>query len=122
MTYRHHHPVARLQGLADGWPEVSIKGTRRHATQGLILYSNLLCIEVLGEVVAPAPLAVVAVAQRAVAHGAVAYQKQHGAIALAGAARGRARHQRLGDGIRGVIYHLVDVLDRVRQVVETLRV
>ena len=121
MAYRHHDPVAGLQRLADGWPEVCIKGTRRHAAQRLVLDRNLVCIEILGEVVAPAPLAVVAIAQRAVAHRGVAHKKQHRLLSLTCRAWFRTRHQRLGDGVRGIVHYLVHVLNGVRQVVETLR-
>ena len=68
MAYRHHHPVAWLQGLTDSRPQVCIECAGTHATQGLIFHRNLFCIKIFGEEIAPAPLAVIAISQSAIAH------------------------------------------------------
>ena len=121
MAYRHDDPVARLQRIAHGWPQVGIEGARRHAAQGLVLYRDAAVVEVAVGIVAPAPLAVAAVAARAVAHGRVAHEEEHGVRALAGAAGLGARHQCFGNAVGCVVYYFVYVFDGVGQVVEALR-
>ena len=80
-------PVAGLQGIADGRPQVGVEGAGGHAAQRLVLDGYLVGIEVLVSVVAPAPLAVGAVAPGAVAHRAVAHKVQHRVRPTPGAAR-----------------------------------
>ena len=107
MSYRDDDPVAWLQGLAHGRPEVGIEVAGGHAAQSLVLYGDLPAIEEVAGKIAPSPLAIVAIAHGTIAHGAVAYQKQYGVSALTGGARGRAVHQGLCDRVGSIIYYLL---------------
>ena len=120
MSYRDDDPVAGLQGLAHGWPEVGIEVAGGHAAQSLVLYGDLPAIEEVAGKVAPAPLAVVAIAHRAVAHGGVADEEEHRVRALTCGAGGRAVHQGLSDRVGSIIYYLLFATGR-GQVVECLR-
>ena len=62
MADADDNPIALLQSLTDGRPEVGIKGTCRHTAQGLVFDRNHVCVEILLEEISPSPLAVVAVA------------------------------------------------------------
>ena len=121
MTNRNKHPVAWLQRLANGWPEVGIERSRGHSAQSLVLHRNLVRIEVFREEIAPTPLSVVSVAQRSVAHCAIADEKHHGVLPLARRAWLRAAHQRFGNRVGGVVHHLLSVSSRVGKIVESLR-
>ena len=83
MTDRHDDPVARLECLTHGRPQVGIERAGRHASQCLVLYGNLCFVEVLIGIVAPSPLSVGAVALGAIAHGTVAHKEQHWVISFA---------------------------------------
>ncbi len=76
-------PVALADALADVGPEAVVESTAAHASEGLVLHRYLVLVEELMLVVAPAPLSVVAVAERTVAHGGVADEEEHGVVALA---------------------------------------
>ena len=83
MADGHNHPVARLQCVAHGRPQVGVERTGGHAAQRLVLDCYSAFVEVLVGIVAPSPLSVGAVALGAVAHGGVAHEIQHGVVALA---------------------------------------
>ena len=84
MTDRDDHPVACLQGIPHSWPQVGIEGAGGHASQGLVLHGDASPVEILVEEISPSPLAVVAIAEGAVAHGGVADQEEYGVVALTG--------------------------------------
>ena len=116
----HEHPVAGLQRLADGGPQVGVERARRHASQRLVLHRNLLGVEIFGEVVPPSPLPVVAVAHGAVAHGAVAHEKHHRVLPSSCAAWSWPCLQGFGYRVGGVVNHLLGGGRGVGQVVEVL--
>ena len=80
---RHYHPVARFQGFAHVGPQFVVECAAAHASEGLVLDGYLVVVEVFVLKVSPSPLAVAAVAERTVAHGRVAYEKQHRVVSLA---------------------------------------
>lgn len=119
MTDAHDDPVARLEGLAHGRPEVGIEVAGGHAAEGLVLNRDLTPVEILAGEIAPAPLTIVAITQRAVAHGGVADEEEHRVRALTGRARDRTAHKGLGDGVGGIVDDLL-FATRCGQVVELL--
>ena len=118
MTDADNHPVARLQSLMDGWPEIGIEVTGGHSAQGLVLDRNLPSVEEVAGEVSPFPLSIVSVAHRTVTHRRVAYQEKHGVLALSGRAGGRTVHQGLGDRVGCVVYDFL--LNGCREIVEAL--
>ena len=66
-------PVAGTDALLHGGPEAAVEGARRGASEGLILHGDSVLVEIFVGKAAPAPLAVVAVAERAGTHRAVAH-------------------------------------------------
>ena len=113
-------PVAWFQRLAHSGPQVGIEGARGHAAQRLVLDGDLRLIEILVGEIAPAPLSVIAVAQRAVAHRGVADEEEHGVHVATRRAGLGTRHQCLGYGVGRIVDHLVHISNGIRQVVEAL--
>ena len=70
--------VARPYALLHVGPQAAVEGATAGAAQCLVLHGDLVFVEVFVGIESPAPLAVVAVAQRAGAHGGVADQEEHG--------------------------------------------
>ena len=103
-------PVARTDGITDGRPQLVIKGAAAHAAQRLVLHRNPGGVEILVGVVAPAPLAVVAVAHGTSTHRGIANQEEHGIVPLSARTRYRTGRHGLGDTVRGVVDDAVDIL------------
>ena len=120
MANAHDHPVARLQSLPHGRPQVSIERSCRHAAEGLILHRDLASVEILVGEESPAPLTIVAVAHRAIAHGRVADEEEYGVRALPGGTRSRTVHKSLRNGVWRIVDHFF-LHHWSRQVVEPLR-
>ena len=120
MANAHNHPVARLQSLPHGRPQVGIERSCRHAAEGLILHRDLASVEILVGEESPAPLAVRAVAHRTVAHRRVADEEEHGVRALPGGTRSRTVHKSLRNGVGRIVDHFF-LHHWSRQVVEPLR-
>ena len=97
------HPVACLERVAHGRPQVGVERARGHSAQRLIFNRYFPSVEELRGIESPAPLTVGAVAARAVAHGGIADEEQHGVRALTRGARCRARHQCLRNGVGCVV-------------------
>ena len=107
-------PVAGTDALLHGGPEAAVEGARRGASECLILHGDPVFVEIFVGKAAPAPLAVVAVAERAGAHRAVAHKEEHGVVTLAGAAGYGACGGGLVEGVEGEVDHLVHVLHALK--------
>ena len=90
VAYRDNDPVAGFQCLMNSGPEVGVEGSGGHTAERLVLNGNLAFVEVFVGEISPAPLSVRSVALRAVAHGRVADEEEHGIGAFARAAGLRA--------------------------------
>ena len=60
----------------------------------------------------PSPLAIVAIAEGAIAHGAVAYHEEHGIVALARRPWCGPCHKGFVDTVGCVVHHVVYVFKR----------
>ena len=112
MTDRDDHPVASLDSLAYIRPETVVESTATHASERLIFYRNLILVKELMFVVAPAPLAVVTIAERTVAHGRVAYQEEYRIVALSAGSRNNAGGHRLVETVHCIINHMIHIFHR----------
>ncbi len=107
-------PVALADALQHVGPQAAVEGAAAGAAQGMVLHADALRVEVEVRKVAPPPLAVVAVAQGARAHGAVAHEEEHGVVAHAAAATDGACRCRLVQAVQREVRHTVHVLHRAR--------
>ena len=112
MTDRDDHPVASLDTLAHIWPETVVESTAAHASERLIFYRNLILVKELVFVIAPAPLAVISIAQGAIAHGRVAYQEEYRIVALSAGSRNNAGGHRLVETVNCIVNHMVYIFHR----------
>ena len=119
MADGDNHPVARLQRLTNGRPQVSIECTGGHASEGLVLDGDLTPVEIFIGKETPTPLAIVTVAHRTIAHRGVANKKKYGVCALTGRARSRTVHQRFRNRVRRIVDDLL-LRHRRRQVIKCL--
>ena len=107
MPDAHNHPVARFQRLANLRPKITVESTARGSSKSLVLNGYLRRVkEVLGEI-SPSPLAVVAVAQRSVAHRAVTDKEQNGMVTLSACSRFDACRAHLVEGVERQVSHMV---------------
>ena len=60
-------------------------------------------------IVAPTPLTVVTITQGSCTHRGIAYQKEHRIVTLTTRTRHRTGRHGLGDTVRGVVHHAIDV-------------
>ena len=107
------HPVASLNALSHIRPKTVVEGTAAHTSERLVFYRNLVGIEELVLVVSPAPLAVVTITQRAIAHRRVTYQEEYRIIALATGSRLDSGGHRLVQAIHGIVDNLIDIFHRL---------
>ena len=115
MTDTHNHPVARLQSLTNLRPQVTVERTARRTAQSLILHRDPLLVEEVLSKIAPAPLAVVTVAQRTVAHRTVTNQEKHRIAALTTRSRFDTRRPHLVERVQRQVRHFVQILHRLQR-------
>ena len=102
-------PVAWADGIADGRPQAFVECAAAHTSEGLIFHGDAVAVEEWLEEGSPSPLAVVAVAQCAVAHGRVAHEEEHGVVATASTARFGACRLCKGEAVAGAVIHAIDI-------------
>ena len=76
----------------------------------MVLHSNLVLIEELMLEVTPSPLAIVAIAKCAVAHGGIAHKEEHRMVALAAGTRHWTYLVSLCEAVAGDITDAIHVL------------
>ena len=120
MTNRYYHPVARLQGSSYHRPKLIIECAGAHTAKRLVLYRNLVGIEILACIESPSPLSVRAIALGSVAHSRVANEEQYRVVAFASRTRFWSRHQSFSYRVGSVVYNFVNIFYRVRQIIKIL--
>ena len=120
MTNRYYHPVAWLQGSSNHRPKLIIESAGAHTAKRLVLYRNLVGIEILACIESPSPLSVRAIALCAVAHGRVANEEQYWVVAFASRTWFWSRHQCFSYRVGSVVYNFVNIFYRVRQIIKIL--
>ena len=108
--------VACFNAFLDIGPQLVVECSRTGSAQGLVLHGDLVGIEVFVLIKAPAPLAVVAVALGACAHGGVAYEKEHGVVVHTAAASYWAGGFHLLQRVQRPVDHFVDIVHRTKNV------
>src|SRR5574344_1925971 len=103
-------PVARAQTLAHRGPELAVEGAAAGTAEGVVLHGYLVFVAEVVLKIAPAPLAVVAVAFGARTHGGIAHEEEHGVAAASRAARHGAHGVGLFEAVEGEVHHMIDVL------------
>ena len=116
MPQFDNNPVSGLNAFFHIWPKLVVERARTSASKGLVLDGDLVGIEEFMLIIAPAPLAVVAVAFRARSHGGIAYEKQHGMVAHAAAAGHGTGRLYLFKAVQGQVNDLVFVVHRPENV------
>ena len=76
----------------------------------MVLHGDLVLVEKLFGIISPSPLAVVSIAERAVAHGAVANKEEHGVVATATASRFHSGLTYLVKAVECEVLHFVYIL------------
>lgn len=101
--------IAFLHRLEDWLPEQCVEGAWRGSTQGVVLDRDFIFIEILVGIESPSPLSVIAIAECACPHGAVAHEEEHGIVALTTATWYWTRLIGDVDGVGGEVTYTVDV-------------
>ena len=81
MTQLKDDVVALLNAFQHIGPKAAIESAWTGATEGMILHRDFVLVEELVGKVSPAPLTVVAIAERTVAHGGIADEEENGIVA-----------------------------------------
>ena len=81
MTQFKDDVVALLNAFQYIGPKAAIESAWTGATEGMILHGDFVLVEELVGKVTPTPLTVVAIAERAVAHGGIADEEENGIVA-----------------------------------------
>ena len=83
MTQLKDYVVALPNAFQHVRPKTAVEGAWTGATEGMILHCDFVLVEELVGKVSPAPLTVVAIAERTVAHGGIADKEEDGIVATA---------------------------------------
>ena len=110
MSDGDDYPVALLYALAHIGPKAGVEGAAAHSAESLVFNSDFVLVEELLRIISPSPLSVVAVAQRAVAHGGVSDEEEHGVVALAACSGRYSCGFCLVKTVEGVVHYLVYIL------------
>ena len=112
MTDGDDDPVARPDGLPDGFPKFGVEGAAAHAAESLVFDRYTVLVEVVVGIVSPSPLSVVAVAERTVAHGGVADKEEHGVVVYPTRPWYGSCCLRLGKRVERKVLDFVHILER----------